>query len=171
MKRFVWRLQRVLDVKTKQEEIKRIELFRLTEMLAGKRSELRMRQRTMQDMLKRITQDSSPRRLIAQEFFLRQAATNDAQMRRLRNEIAGLQCQQKQKTAELLTIRRFKEGLERLRTQARERFLREQEKLEQKEMDDRATMAFARAESTKEREAASQARDTAYKRFDREYCQ
>ena len=31
MKRFVWRLQKVLDVKTKQEEIKRIELFRLTD--------------------------------------------------------------------------------------------------------------------------------------------
>jgi flagellar export protein FliJ len=169
MKRFVWRLQRVLDVKTKQEEVKRIELFRLTETLAGKRSELLMRQRAMQDMLKRITQDTSPRRLMAQEFFLRQAATNDEQMRRLRNEIAELECQQKQKTSELLTVRRFKEGLERLRAQARERFLREQEKVEQKEMDERATMTFARVESEREREAVSKAADTGYKnRCDRE---
>src|SRR4030042_4188707 len=103
MKRFVWRLQRVLDVKTKQEQIKRIELFRLTETLAGKRSELRMRQRTMQDMLERIAQDASPRRLMAQEFFLRQAATNDEQMRRLRDQIAELGRRQKERTPGLGT--------------------------------------------------------------------
>ncbi|OHB62446.1 MAG: hypothetical protein A2Y76_06920 [Planctomycetes bacterium RBG_13_60_9] len=171
MKRFVWRLQRVLDVKTKQEQIKRIELFRLTETLAGKRSELRMRQRTMQDMLERIAQDASPRRLMAQEFFLRQAATNDEQMRRLRDQIAELGRRQKQMTAELLTLRRFKEGLERLRTQARERFIYEQEKLEQKDMDERATMTFARAESAKEHETVSEARDIGRKGFDRECCQ
>jgi hypothetical protein len=31
MKRFAWRLQRVLDVKAKQEQLKRTELFRLAE--------------------------------------------------------------------------------------------------------------------------------------------
>ncbi|MBN2133378.1 MAG: hypothetical protein JW741_28020 [Sedimentisphaerales bacterium] len=146
MKRFVWRLQRVLDVRTKQEEVKRIELFRLTEMLVGKQSELLMRQRAMQDMIERIARDASPGRLMAQEFFLRQAATNDEQMRRLRKEIAELESRQKEKTAELLTVRRSKESLERLRAETQERFIHEREKLEQKELDDRATIAFARAD-------------------------
>ena len=51
MKRFAWRLQKVLDVKTKEEQLKRNELFRLTEQLAARRSELLMRQRILQDLM------------------------------------------------------------------------------------------------------------------------
>jgi len=149
MKRFVWRLQRVLDVKAKQEEIRRIELFRLTEKLAGKQGELLMRQRVLQDILDGLSQDKSPGRLPAQEFFLRQAATSDEQIRRLKSEIAELEVRRKEKTADLLALRRSRESLERLRAEAREQFMREQEKLEQKELDDRSTVAFARKESIK----------------------
>jgi len=149
MKRFVWRLQKVLDIKEKQEEIKRIELFRLMETLAGKQGELLMRQRILQDIIDGISKDKSPGRLTTQEFVLRQAATNDEQIRRLKDQIAELEARQKEKTAELLALRKSREGLERLRAEAREQFIREQEKLEQKEQDDRSTMAFARKESMK----------------------
>jgi len=149
MKRFVWRLQKVLDIKEKQEEIKRIELFRLMETLAGKQGELLMRQRILQDIIDGISKDKSPGRLTTQEFVLRQAATNDEQIRKLKEQIAELEARQKAKTAELLALRRSREGLERLRAEAREQFIREQEKLEQKEQDDRSTMAFARKESMK----------------------
>jgi len=149
MTRFVWRLQKVLDVKGKQEEIKRIELFRLTERLAQKRTELLMCQRVLQDIMDSITRDKSPQRLTTQEFFLKQAATNDERIRGLKTEIAELETRQKEKTAELLAVRKSREGLERLRAEAREQFIREQEKLEQKELDDRSTVAFARKESMK----------------------
>jgi flagellar export protein FliJ len=151
MKRFVWRLQRVLDVRTKQEQVKRIELFRLTEELADKRSELLMRQRILQDVISGVARTQSPTRVSAQEFCLRHAATNDEQIRRLRQEIAGLETRQREKTAELLTIRRSKEGLERLRAEARERFLRECDRLEQKDLDDKTTSAFARREPVEDR--------------------
>jgi len=146
MKRFVWRLQKVLDVKTKEEQLRRTELFRVTEELAQKRTELLMRQRILQDLMADITKDTSSERLGAQEFFLRHAAADDAQIRRLQGQIADLEARQKQKMAEVLAARRFKEGLEKLRAQAKEEFIREQEKLEQKESDDRTTMAFARDE-------------------------
>ena len=149
MKRFLWRLQKVLDIKAKQEEIQRIELFRLTEKLTEKRSELLMCQRVLQDIMNGISQDRSSRRLTTQEFFLRQAATNDEQIRRLKSEIAELGARQRKKTAELLALRRSRETLERLRAEAREQFIREQEKLEQKELDERSTLAFARRESMK----------------------
>jgi flagellar export protein FliJ len=149
MKRFVWRLQKVLDVKTKQEEIQRIELFRLTEKLTEKQSELLLCQRVLRDLIDGISRDRSSQRLTAQEFFLKQAATSDEQIRGLKNQVAELKARQKEKTAELLAVRRSKEGLERLRAQAREQFMREQDKLEQKELDDRSTMAFARRESMK----------------------
>jgi flagellar biosynthesis chaperone FliJ len=144
MKRFVWRLQKVLDVKTKQEQLRRVELFRLTEELAQKRTELLLRQGMLRDIMADIAKDTSPRRLGAQEFFLRHTAADDAQIRGLQGQIADLEVRQQQKTAEVLAARRYREGLEKLRVQAREKFIREQEKLEQKESDGRTTMAFAR---------------------------
>ncbi len=144
MKRFVWRLQKVLDIKTKQEQLRRTELFQLTEELAEQRTELLMRQGILYDLMADIAKDTSPRRLGAQEFFLRHTAVDDAQIRRLQDRIADLERRQKQKTAEVLAARRFREGLEKLRAQAREQYIREQEKLEQKESDGRTTTAFAR---------------------------
>ncbi len=147
MKRFVWRLQKVLDVKTKEEQLRRTELFQIVEQLAARRGELLLRQRILQDLMAEIQSRESPQRLNAQEFFLRHAATDDAEMRHLREEIAALEIRHKEKTAEVLAVRRFKEGLEKLRTQAKEEYMREQEKLEQKEQDERTTIAFARHES------------------------
>lgn len=146
MKRFVWRLQRVLDVKTKEEQIKRTELFRLTEQLAAKRGELLMRRRILQDLLAEIQQGPSAERLNSQEFALRRAAVDDEHIRKLQEEIEALQIRHQEKTAEVLAARRFKEGLEKLREQAREEYIREQERLEQNELDENTTMAFARNE-------------------------
>jgi flagellar biosynthesis chaperone FliJ len=147
MKRFVWRLQKILDVKTKEEQAKQMDLFRLTEMLAEKRSELLMRQRILQEIVGDIKKNRSSGRLGVQEFFLKHAATNDECIRVLQGEIEELETRQKRKMAELLAARRFKEGLERLRAEARERFVREQEKLEQKELDDRTSAVLAWSES------------------------
>ena len=146
MRRFTWRLQRVLDVKAKEEQIKRIELFRLTEQLTVRRGELLLRQQVLQDLLAEIRQDTSAERLNNQEFFLRRAAVDDDQIRRLREEIAALTARHKEKTAEVLAVRRFKEGLEKLREQAKLEYIQEQERLEQNELDENTTMAFARNE-------------------------
>lgn len=147
MKRFVWRLQRVLDIRTKEEQLKRMELFRLTETLAIRRSELLTRQRILRELMAAITQDSSPGRLASQEFFLRNADRDDQIIRRLKEEIHNLEVRQKEKTAEVLAAKRCKEGLEKLRAEAKARFIDEQERLEQKEMDDRTTISFARRQS------------------------
>jgi hypothetical protein len=152
MKRFVWRLQKVLDVKTKEEQLRRTELFQIVEQLAARRGELLLRQQILQDLMTEIQGQEATPRLNAQEFFLRHAATDDAQMRRLQEEIAALEVRQKEKAAEVLAVRRFKEGLEKLRTQAWEEYMRQQEKLEQKEQDERTTIAFARHASDAENE-------------------
>ena len=49
-----------------------------------------------------------------------------------------------EKIAEVLKLRRFKDGLEKLRTEAKIRFIKEQEKLEQKQLDEGATVGFVR---------------------------
>ncbi len=115
MKRFVWRLQKVLDVKTKQEQLKRNELFQIAEQLAARRGELLLRRRILQDLMTEIREQPGPARWSAQEFFLRHADDDNKQIRRLEEELAALQVRHKEKTAEVLAVRRFKEGLEKLR--------------------------------------------------------
>lgn len=143
MKRFVWRLQRILDITAKQEQAKKIELVQLTEKLAETRGELLMLQRIIQDIISSIAENMPRKRLSEQEFFLRYSATSDEQIKNLKDQVSGLESQQRKKIAELLKAKRFREGLERLRDEARKQFMEEQEKLEQKELDERATVSFA----------------------------
>ena len=149
MKRFAWRLQKVLDIKAKEEQLRQAELFRLTQILADRRSELLLRQQILQEIMAEISTDGTPQRLGAQEFFLTHAITDDQCIARLRSEIQDVEIRHKEKIAEVLTLKRFKEGLEKLRAEAKERFIAEQEKLEQKELDDGTTIAFARSENVK----------------------
>lgn len=135
-------MQRVLDVKTKEEQRKRIELLKLTEKLAETQGELLIRKRILEDVIADITRKNPGERLGEQEFFLKYAATNDEQIKKLKNRVSKLESQQREKIIEVLRIRRFKEGLEKLRDEAKRQFIKEQEKLEQKESDEQAGISF-----------------------------
>lgn len=138
MKQFVWRLQQVLDVKVKEEQVKRTELFQLTERLAQIRGELLVRQKILKDVISSIAVKESHTRLSEQQLFLKYSWASDELIKQLQNKICRLESQQKEKIAEVVKTRRFKEGLEKLRAEAKKRFLKEQEKLEQKELDEGA---------------------------------
>jgi flagellar FliJ protein len=144
MKRFVWRLQRVLDVKTKEEQTKKAELVKLTEKIAQTRSKLLTQKRILDNIIDDLTGQHPKKRLTKQEFFLRCSAANDEVIKELQKKLSELEQAQKQKIADVLKTKRFKEGLEKLRAQVKARFINEQEKLEQKELDERATAGFAR---------------------------
>jgi flagellar biosynthesis chaperone FliJ len=144
MKRFVWRLQTVLDIKTKEEEVKRSELLEIIEKLAETQGELLRQQRILEDIISVITGKKSQERLGEQEFFLKCSVTSDELIKKLKNATIELKSQQRKKIAEVLKVRRLKKGLERLRTEAKQEFIKEQEKLEQKEQDEGATISFSR---------------------------
>ena len=144
MKRFTWRLQRVLDIKGKEEQIKKAELLGITEKLAQRRGELFMKQRLLKDMIESLSEEEPKVRLDKQAFFLRFSSTNDELIKKLKCEIKELVIQQKEKIAEVLKIRQFKEGLEKLRVEAKSQFIKEHEKLEQKDANEMATESFAR---------------------------
>ena len=69
---------------------------------------------------------------------------NDERIRELESKVKELKTQQREKIAEVIKARRFKEGLENLRNEAKTQFIKEQEKLEQKESDEMSTIVFAR---------------------------
>jgi len=144
MKRFVWRLQQVLDVKAKEEETRRTELFELTQTLAQTRGRLLRQQSILRDIISGIARKKPQKRLGPQAFFLKYSAASDERIKELQHQVIELESQQRQKIAQLLTVKRFKEGLERLRAEAKTRFIQEQERIEQKELDEGATISFAR---------------------------
>jgi flagellar biosynthesis chaperone FliJ len=144
MKRFVWRLQRVLEIKKKEEQKTRAELFELTEKLAQARGELLARQKILENIIEGLTEVNPKKRLGDQEFFLKYSAASVEQIKKLEDKVGQLESRQREKIAEVLKVRRFKEGLERLRAEAKMQFIRQQEKLEQKELDEGATISFVR---------------------------
>jgi flagellar biosynthesis chaperone FliJ len=87
-------------------------------------------------------------RLGKQEFFLRYSVASNKQIKKLKDKVSELESQQREKIAELLKVRRFKEGLERLQAEAKIQFIKEQEKIEQKELDEGATVSFVRKKSS-----------------------
>ena len=144
MKRFVWRLQRVLDIKAKEEQIKRSQLLSITERLIEVRRQLLAEKQKLLKLLTEIADQEGVRRLSEQEFCLKCSTTNNEVIRELTESVRELELEKKEKIAEVLKARRFKEGLEKLRERAKEKFIRQQEKLEQKQMDEQATSRCAR---------------------------
>jgi len=152
MRRFVWRLQRVLDIKAKQELIKTQELFAITEKLARTRGELFAQRRILRDILEGIGNEKPKDRLVKQEFFLRNSAATDERIRQIQGRVDELKTKQRDKIVEVLKLRRFKEELERLREQAKKKYIEEQDKLEQKQLDETATLSFARESRRRDKE-------------------
>jgi len=91
-----------------------------------------------------LTEEDPKKRLCKQEFFLRYSTTSDERIRKLEDKKKALESQQREKIAEVLKVKRFKEGMEKLRVEAKAQFIKEQEKLEQKEMDESAKISFIR---------------------------
>ena len=144
MKRFAWRLQRVLEIKKKEEQKTRAELLELTERLAQARGELLVRKKMLESIIEELTEENPQKRLGEQEFFLKNSMASIEQIKKLEDKVRRLESQQREKIAEVLKVRRFKEGLERLRAEAKMEFIRQQEKLDQKELDEGATISFVR---------------------------
>ena len=144
MKRFVWRLQRILDIKTKEEQTKKKELLELTEKLAQTRGELLIQKKILQDIISDIAAKKPRKRLGEQEFFLKYSTASNERIKKLKNKVGQLESLQRKKIAEVLKVKRFKEGLEKLQAEAKRQFIMEQEKVEQKELDETATISFAR---------------------------
>jgi flagellar biosynthesis chaperone FliJ len=143
MKKFKWRLEQVLQVRTIQEQQKRAELLELTERLAQAHSKLIFQKRILKELAERIAEKKLHQRLNDQEMFLRHSAVNNERIKILKEKISQLETEQKQKIAEVLELRKSKEALEKLRQEAKREFIHEQEKLEQKQIDERTSLSFA----------------------------
>ena len=144
MRRFKWRLQRVLDIRQKEEQVKRAELLGITEQLSQTRGELFMQKRIVRGLIDSLSEEHPQCRLDRQALFMTYSTNNDDRIKKLEADIHLLEMHQKEKMKEVIAIKRLNEGLEKLRNQTEMEFKKEQEKHEQKEMDEATTSRFAR---------------------------
>lgn len=144
MARFVWRLQRILDVKKRLEDAKRMDLLYIANEIAQARAVLWAQQRLIEQGCHQVAGLPPSERPRQQEFFIRYVQANDERISQIRAHIQQLQNSQRQIASQLLEIRRSRQALERLKERAMQRFLQEQRRLEQKQLDEMASIGFIR---------------------------
>jgi flagellar biosynthesis chaperone FliJ len=144
VRRFVWRLQRLLDIKIKQEDAKRGELVAVTEQALAVRSAIMVRKAALRKLLSDLSEKQGRDRLSEQELVLKYIHVSEFEIKNLEFRLLELEKKRQEKLQEIMKIRKFRKGLERLRANSKAEFVKEQEWLEQKDLDDKSTMSFAR---------------------------
>ena len=144
MKRFAWRLQRLLDIKIKEEDVKRSELITVTEKAVAVRGQIMLSKANLRRMLAELKDQKGTQRVTQQELFLQYTYVFDRKIEELENRLTELENLRHMKIREILEIRKLRKGLEKLREKAKTEFMQQQEKREQNELDDNTTIRFAR---------------------------
>lgn len=144
MKKFTWSLQRLLDVKHKQEDAVRSELVALTEQAAGMRGRVMMLEMMLRTMLSELKEHEPAQRMIRQAEFMEHVHIKDAEIRRAKQELETIEQQRRQKIDELMKFRKFRKGLERLRTKAKTEYMVQMHRDEQNQLDENTSVVFAK---------------------------
>ena len=136
MKKFVWRLQRLLEIKQKQEQVLRGELVALTEQTVALRGRIMVLKTRLRIQLAELKTLPADRRMQAQALYLEYVPVLDAEIRRLHEQWTQLEAKRREKLGQLLAAQKFRKGLERLRLQARAEYDRQSSREEQKILDE-----------------------------------
>lgn len=136
MKKFIWKLQRLLDVKQKQEQALRNEIIALAEqaaILRGRMMAMKMRLRAHQREIQALPDEQ---RVGAQAFHLQYVPVIDKALHQMAEEGRTLENRRRAKMEDFLKVQKFRKGLERLKEKARQEYLRQANLEEQKQLDD-----------------------------------
>ncbi len=144
MKRFHWPLERLLTVTMQRETAARAELQALTGRIAALRQECMVRHAALRAAAAELSERELHDRMQVHALVMRCCDWQRRQIGGLERQIAELAAQRTAKTAALTGVRRRRETMERLRTEAKQRWAREQVNAEQKQFDEGAQIARAR---------------------------
>lgn len=144
MRRFHWRLQKLLDVKVQQEQVLRLDLIALTQQALKLRQQIILRRSAVRGWLMEMRKWSVEQRICQQDTVIRCVTATETQIKSLEQELQVQQAKRKEKTDELMQVRASRQTFERLGEEARREHIRQELLREQKELDDGAQTAFAR---------------------------
>lgn len=144
MARFVWRLQRVLNIRKKEEQALRSKLMSLSERMVVLRQEIMVIRARIHTALEELSYKEPSERLSSQQLFMKYSEYSEIEIDSLRSELSNVDKQRKDKMNEILEKRQLIKVLEKLRAKAKEEFLAESAYKEQKELDEYTTNKFGR---------------------------
>ena len=144
MARFVWRLQRVLDIREKEEQVLRSELMTLSERMVVLRQEIMVIRARIHTALEELSYKEPSERLSWQQLFMKYSEYSEIEIDSLRSELSNVDKQRKDKMNEIIEKRQLIKALEKLRVKAKEEFLAESAHKEQNELDEYTSNKFGR---------------------------
>jgi len=146
MKKFTWPLQRLLDVTAQRETAARAAVFALAHAMVVLRGNIAMLVSRRRAVLDELAGGDLQQRMARQEFIMAAADTLTGQAKAADTELAQLATRRKAKMAELMQLRARRKLLETLRERALTQWRLEQNRQEQTQLDESASIAFARRE-------------------------
>ena len=144
MKKFRWRLQRLLDVRGKQEDALRAELMGLTEQIAALRGRILMEKTVLRTRLIDLRQTAAEKRIVCQQSFMDCVAVVDDRIAGFQDDLNILEQNRKEKTEAIMAIRKFRKALEQLRAKALDDYTSELNSETQKHQDENVNNVFTR---------------------------
>lgn len=134
----------MLDIKLKQEDAKKAEIVRLTEQVASLKTQVLLERDKLETELEKLGEANPGERMVLQRLFLKYTYVIEEKIAGLKERIAEVEKRKKARIAEIMEIRKFRKGLQRLREKAYEQYMAEQQKEQQNLIDDRTTVTYAR---------------------------
>jgi len=144
VKRFKWKLQRVLDIKTQHERALRSDLFALAQAIVRVREEILERRTVLRTLLVELADRRLADRLPELAVFMEFSAVEERRIERLGARLRDLESERAEKQRRFLEARATCKTLKRLREEARSAHMRDVGKREQMAFDESAHTAFAR---------------------------
>ena len=144
MKKFKWRLERVLELKKKQEEMARAELLEMTAMIAAVRNAVIVREIKLRDSLERFTKFDIGARTLNHDWMAKSTGFMNEQISLFRKKLVEYEDIKKQKLAKVMELRKSRKNLEKLKESALEKYREEFKKYEQNDLDDITSISRAR---------------------------
>ena len=144
MKRFVWPLERLLDVTRRREEAAKEELLRLAGEVVRQGRQIARRAAQVQAMLAGLAGESASARLPKQRLFLKWSEVELRQGEQMHKELARLEQCRREQMGRLTEIRRDRRKLEKLREGAWREYQRQVGQWELKQLDETAQVGFVR---------------------------
>ncbi|MCF7955414.1 MAG: flagellar FliJ family protein [Phycisphaerae bacterium] len=144
MARFVWRLQRVLDIREKEELVLRSELMALSERMVVLRQEIMVIRARIHSALEELGYKEPSERLSSQQLFMKYSEYSEIEIDSLRSQLSNVDRQRKEKMNEILKKRQSIKALEKLRARAKEEYLADSAHKEQNELDEYTKNKFGR---------------------------
>jgi flagellar biosynthesis chaperone FliJ len=146
VKRFHWKLQRVLDVKQQRRRALQSDLFLLAQQVAQVREQTLERRTRLRVILEELGGRRLADRIAAQAVFMQFVGVEEAAIAALEARLADLEATRAEVRQRFLEVRAACRMLTRLREDAYREYLREVSRQEQKMLDESAHVAYARRE-------------------------